>query len=66
MAVVAMLDAPLVMGPLVEVRRKILVEFAGIGPKGLIFVAIAHNSPPTEKVMVRNGLLVGPEATSSN
>jgi hypothetical protein len=58
MAVVAMLDAPLVMGPLVEVGRKILVEFAGIGPECLIFIVMSHNLPPVGNIFDRSGWLL--------
>ena len=63
MAVVAMLDAPLVVGPLVQVGRKILVEFAGIGPESLVFIIISHNSPPMGSFVDRSGSFADPETT---
>ena len=57
-----MFDTPFVVGALVEIGCKILVEFAGIGPKRLIFVAISHNSPPVEKLIIPIGSSVDSEA----
>ena len=55
MTVIAMFDAPLVVGPLVEIGCKILVEFAAIGPESFIFVTISHNSPPAGNFVDRSG-----------
>ena len=66
MAVVAMLDAPLVVGPLVQVGRKILVEFAGIGPESLVFVTVSHNSPPAWSFVDRSGSFTDPGTTLRN
>jgi hypothetical protein len=66
MAVSAMLDAPLVVGPLVQVSRKIMIEFAGIGPERLVFVTVSHNSPPMGSFVDRSGSFADPETTLKN
>jgi hypothetical protein len=37
-----MLDAPIVIGPLIEVAGELFVELAGRGAEGFVFVSVSH------------------------